>query len=250
LLALVVDVWAKTTNHRPRPAKNGTSRVDLYKDTIASEEHIAAARKELRALVERQERARRTLEARRRPEVLAYLDDAFARLALLDPERHLRIAMAGYPKTSIASGIAIFEGKRRAGTLPDGVDARYLLGIVKNVTAKTEGEIIAELLWEERMRARDFFLVPLRAERDNLLAEEDPEGIMVECADRALATDSIVGRNFWLETIVAFIRNQPDETRQPLFLVAARALHAVFDIPPAERQDAVRFVADRLVLVE
>jgi hypothetical protein len=250
LLGLVLDVWAKTTNHRPRPGRNGASRVDLYGAATASDEQIAAARKALRELAERQQRARRTLEARRRPDVLAYLDDAFARLALLDPERHLRVAIAGHPKTAIASSVAIFEAKRRAGTLPDGADARYLLGIVKNVTAKTEGEIIAEMLWEERMRARDFFLAPLRAERDKLLAENDPEDVIGDCADHALATDTIFERTFWLETIVAVIRGQPDDARQPLFRIATRYLEAVFDVPPAERHDAVRFVAERVLPVE
>ncbi len=250
LLGLVVDVWAKTTNHRPRPGRNGASRVDLYGAATASDEQIAAARKALRELVERQQRARRTLEARRRPEVLAYLDDAFARLALLDPERHLRVAIAGYPKSAIASGVAIFEAKRRTGTLPDGVDARYLLGIVKNVTAKSEGEILAELLWEERMRARDFFLAPLRAERDKLLTENEPKDVIGACADHALTTDTILERTFWLETIVAVIREQPDDARRPLFRIATRYLEAVFDVPPAERHDAVRFVAERVLPVE
>jgi hypothetical protein len=250
LLGLVADVWAKTTNHRPRPGRNGSSRIDLYGAATASDEQIAAARRELRELAERQQLARRTFEARRRPEVLAYLDDAFARLALLDPERHLRIAIAGFPKTAIASGVAIFDAKRRAETLPDGVDARYLLGIVKNVTAKNEGELIAKLLWEERMRARDFFLAPLRAEREKLLAEDTPEVVVGECADHALATDTIFERTFWLQTIVDVIRDQPEDARQALFLTATRYLEAVFNVPPAERHDAVRLVAERLLSLE
>lgn len=247
LLGLVVDVWAKTTNHRPRPGRKGSSRFDLYRDASPSDAQVAAAREELQKLAERQLLARRTLEARRRPEVLAYLDDAFARLALLDPERHLRIAIAGYPKSAIASGVAIFEAKRRAGTLPDGVDARYLLGIVKNITARTEGEILAKALWDERMRARDFFLAPLRAERDKLIAEDEPDVVVAACAHHALATDAAFERSFWLETIVAVIRQQPEAAREGLFLTATRYLEAVLDVPPAERHDAVRFVAERLL---
>jgi hypothetical protein len=49
-----------------------------------------------------------------------------------------------------------------ANTLPDGADARYLLGIVKNVAAQTEGEVLAELLSRNRIAARDRFLAPLR----------------------------------------------------------------------------------------
>ncbi|HEY0250045.1 MAG TPA: hypothetical protein VGC41_00880, partial [Kofleriaceae bacterium] len=138
LLRLIVDVWTRTTNHRPRKDRAGRSRIDLYGES-PTDEQIERARRELRALAEQQERSRRTLEARRRPEVLTFLDDQFARLRLLDPERHIRIAIAGYPEDAIVDGIFIFDGKRRANTLPDGVDARYLLGIVKNVAAKTEG---------------------------------------------------------------------------------------------------------------
>lgn len=248
-LGLAVEIWAKTTNHRPRRGRAGRSRVELYAQS-PSDEQITAARTELRELAERQMRARQTLEARRQPEVIAYLDDVFARLALLDPERHLRIAIAGYPKTAIASGVAIFEAKRRAGTLPDGVDARYLLGIVKNITAKNEGELIAQALWDERMRARDFFLAPLRAERDKMRAEKEPEYLVGACADHALATDTIFERTFWLETIVAVIQEQPEDAHESLFRVAARYLEGVFDVPPAERHDAVRFVAERVLFVE
>jgi hypothetical protein len=250
LLRLVVEVWAKTTNHRPRASRRGSSRVDLYGDATASDEQIAAARKELRELAERQQRARRTLEARRRPDVLAYLDDAFARLRLLDPERHLRIAIAGHPRSSIATGVAIFEQKRRAGTLPDGVDARYLLGIVKNVTAKTELEIFAETLMEERLRARDFFLAPLRADRDELRADKTVEEIITTSSDRALATTSNLERTFWLETIIDVIREYPDDERPVLFRHMVRRVETVFDAPPAVRHDAVRFVGERLFPVE
>ena len=46
----------------------------------------------LREVAERQELARRTLEARRRPEVLALLDEHFWRLTLIDPARTWTVA--------------------------------------------------------------------------------------------------------------------------------------------------------------
>jgi hypothetical protein len=67
----------------------------------------------------------------------------FERLELLDPERYIRLAIGRYPLDAIVDAIAIFEGKRLARTLPEGADARYLLGIVRNVAAKHEGEQIA-----------------------------------------------------------------------------------------------------------
>ena len=122
---------------------------------ILSDEQIEQARRALRETAVRQELARRTDEARCRPEVLLLLDAHFTRLGLLDPERHIRVAIARYPLDAIVDGIAIFEGKRLAQTLPDGVDARYLLGIVRNIAAQAEGEHIARRLFELRLEVRD-----------------------------------------------------------------------------------------------
>ncbi len=250
-LALLVEVWAKTTNHRPRKGKGGRSRVELYAEHEPSDQEIDNARRELRELVARQERARRTLAARRRPEVLALLDAEFHRLALLDPERHLRVAIAGYPLSAIVDGLLVFEGKRLAGTLPDGADARYLLGIVKNVAAKTEGEILAELLWDGRMKMRDQLLERLAAERDDLRKQHDVPQVIATCVDRALeaATGSLT-RAFWLETIVDVAREEPATERKALYLRAARRIEATYAVSPIERHDAVRFIADRLLKIE
>jgi hypothetical protein len=247
-LTLILDVWTRTSNHRPRKDRGGRSRIDLYSDS-PTDDQIERARRELRELADQQERSRRTLQARRRPEVLTFLDDQFARLRLLDPERHIRIAIAGYPEDAIVDGIFIFDGKRRANTLPDGVDARYLLGIVKNVAAKTEGEIIAETLYRGRIAARDHFLAPLRAQREELRNEPDVAKVLMECVVQGMATDRNLERTFWLDVIVETIRAQPEDEREQHFRYAARLIEASFIAGPRERHDAVRFVADRLVPV-
>jgi hypothetical protein len=245
-LGLIVAVWARTTNHRPRKARGGRSRVDLYSDTVDTEQ-LEQARRELRELAERQERARRTLEARRRPEVLALLDQHFARLALLDPKRHLRVAIAGYPINAILSGLSTFDAKRRTGMLPDGVDARYLLGIVKNVAAKTEGELFAELLYNNRIEMRDRLLAAMRAEREALRSEPDIALCVGICAEKALAAEGPLGRAFWLDALVETLRDQPESERQRFYLHAARQLESCFHVAPRDRHDAIRYVADRLV---
>lgn len=245
-LGLLVGVWARTTNHRPRRDRGGRSRVDLYSDA-PTDEQIEQARRELRDLCKKQEQARRTLEARRRPEVLALLDDTFARLGLLDPDRHIRIAVAGYPKNAIVAGVSIFEAKQRAKTLPDGADARYLLGIVKNVAAKTEGELFAEILYRNRIEARDRFLAPLRAEREALRAETDVLRVLLACVERAMDTPSNLERCFWLDAVVETLREQPEADREKRFLHVARLIEATFAVGARERHDAVRYVADRLV---
>jgi len=249
LVDIVVGTWARTTNHRPRKDRDGRSRVDLYADT-PTDEQIEQARQELRELADRQERARQTLLARRRPEVLALLDDYFERLGLPDPERHFRVVIAGYPTNAIADGLLIFESKRRASTLPDGADARYLLGIVKNVAAKTEGEILAELLYDGRMEIRDRLLAPLRAARESLRSEADPNRVLATCVEKAMATPSQMERHFWLDVITETLREQPDAERKQRHLYAARLIEATYAVPPRERHDAVRYVADRLIPVE
>ena len=250
LVDIVVGTWTRTTNHRPRKDRDGRSRVDLYADS-PTDEQIEQARSELRELAGRQERARQTLLARRRPEVLALLDDYFERLGLLDPERHFRIVIAGYPKDAIADALAVFEGKQRANTLPDGADARYLLGIVKNIAAKTEGEHIADCLYEIRMDAQKRFLAPLREERQALRAEPDVAQVLRTCVDNALKTPSNLERSFWLDAVVETLRDiSDDDERERRFRYAAQRIEATFAITPRERHDAVRYVADRLVPIE
>jgi hypothetical protein len=242
-VGVVVQVWARTTNHRPRADRGGRSRVDLYSDQ-PSDEQIEQAHRELRETAERQERARRTLEARRRPEVLVLLDTQFARLGLLDPERHIRIAIAGHPFDAIVDGIAIFEGKRLAQTLPDGVDARYLHGIVRNLAAQAEGEHIARRLFALRLQARDTMLASLIAARDAVCSGET---VLADCVDRALATQSPLERTFWLDSLGDAIRSREQVQHASMFSAAARRIEATFAVAPRERHDAVRVLADRVV---
>ncbi len=248
VLATVVETWARTVNHRARADRGGRSRVDLYSDQ-PTDEQIEAARRDLRELAARQERARRTLEARRRPEVLALLDDYFTRLGLLDPERHFRIVIAGYPLDAIVDGVAIFEAKQRANTLPDGADARYLLGIVKNVTAMTELEILAVTLYRARVEARDFLLRKLAERRDAELANASVDQTVAHCVDEALVTDSELERTFWLHSLGDFIRGRDEHERETTLVAATRRIAATFAVTLRERQNAVRLLGDRVVKI-
>lgn len=247
-LSVVVQTWARTVNHRARADRGGRSRVDLYSES-PTHEQIEDARRQLRETAERQERARRTLEARRRPEVLELLDGYFSRLRLLDPERHFRIVIAGHPLDAIIDGVAIFDAKRRANTLPDGADARYLLGIVKNVTTRTELEIFASTLYDMRVEARDFMLRKLAERRDADLVNATVDETVAHCVDEALATPSELERTFWLHSLADVIRGRDEAQHKSLLLAASRRITATFAVSPRERQDAVRVLTDRLVKV-
>ena len=244
-LSVLVDVWARTTNHRPRRDRDGRSRVELYGANI-SDEQLAEAKRELAATAARQERARLTLEARRNPETLALLDRAFARLGLLDPDRHIRVAIAGYPLAAITDGVVIFDGKARAGTLPDGVDARYLLGIVRNVSSELEAQYIAEATLRIRREVRDMLLARLAKERDALRAVvADVPAFVDTCVDRALEIPPSLERTFWLETLGDALCALPDAQRDEPCLRASRRIHATFAVPHDERREAARIVLAR-----
>jgi hypothetical protein len=248
LVRIVTQIWARTMNHRPRLDRKGRSRVDLYGDNPSAEQ-IEHARQQLRETLRMQERARTTLQQRRRPEVLALLDAHFERLALLDPQRHVRLAIAAYPLDAILAGLAIFDGKKRAATLPDGADSRYLLGIVRNVAEKAEGEHVARAMLDLRLEARDRMLAPLRAARDAVWATNDPDTASAVCIDRALVTNSQLERLFWLDALANSLAPRALDAKHSLFLHAARRIHSTFAVSARERRDALRVLAEKLLPV-
>jgi hypothetical protein len=247
ILGLVVQTCARTLNHRPRFDRGGRSRVDLYNEPVTAEQ-IDKARAALEERRKKQELARATLLARQNPTVRALLDDAFTRLGLLDPEQHLRAAIARYPLDVIVDGIAIFEAKGRVGTLPPGADARYLLGIVRNIGDEREGLAIAEELLRARLDARDRLLAPLVHERDTLRASEaDPRARVLRFVDLALAAERRVDRLFWLLTVADEISTNAKSDPAPLVAAVARRVHCTHRVTYRERQDAVRVIVANVV---
>jgi hypothetical protein len=247
ILRLVTQTWARTLNHRPRDDRGGRSRLQLYNEPVTPEQ-IDAARAELQERCNKQNRARLTALTRLDPIVRALLDDAFLRFALLDPEHHFRLAIARYPLDVVLEGIAIFEAKRSVGTLPPGVDARYLLGIVHNLGSEREGLAIAQQLLRARLDARDRMLAPLRdAREDARRRAPDLRDRVLRFADSALATSRRLDRLFWLLTVADEISNHADNHPAPLIDAAARRIHATHRVPYRERLEAVRVIVESVV---
>lgn len=247
ILALVITTFFRAANHRPRADRKGRSRVVIHgeKPTL---EQIDSARKDLNERCRRQELAQRTLEARQDPAVRDYLDRAFARLGLLDPERSIRIAIARYPLDAIVDGIGIFEAKRTAGTIAADTDARYALGIVQNIAAMNEGQLICVVLLRERTAERDRMLATLTNERERVVREAATVDLQLRAfADRACAIDAVLDRRFWLLAIVDTIRAQPPHQHATLTMNISNRIQATFRIHRHERTDAVRFIVDRVV---
>jgi hypothetical protein len=248
---LVVTTWARAVNHRPRADRDGKSRIQLFRDALPTEEEKKQAREALRERQRKQERARETRARRQDPIARASLDAAFERLGLDDPEAHLRIAIASWPLAAILEGIAVFEGKKKAGTLPEGVDARYLRGIVKNIAEEREGWEIAEALLRERLAARDLALEHLGCQQE-LLDEEavDTEDLVKRYVTKAMDAKRGIDRTFWLLATTDVIGEEDPSELRPLLRLAARRIHATFAVPHKERLAATRFLFAKGVPVD
>lgn len=251
ILRLVITTWGRTLNGRPRASRGGKSRLDLYAD-LPTPEQIARARLRLEERLRRQLAARKTQQARLDPAVRLILAAAFARLALADPDGKLQDAIARYPLEAVLSGIAIFDSRSTAGSLPADVDARYLLGIVRNLAQEREAELISETMLRMRLEVRDTLFGPLAARKESLLAQHpDAAGLLVQFVDHAIdAHQRHIDRIFWLLAAASVLCREPELSRPDLYRLAARRINTAFRIPYADRLSAVRFLANKAFPVE
>lgn len=247
--ALVFTAWARAMNHRPRVDGRG-SRAALYRDARPTPEEIEAARLRFAERLAQQEKARETRQRQQDPVARAALDDAFHRLALDDKDSGLRGAIACWPLDAVLAGIAVFEGRRRRGTLPPGADGRYLRGIVVNLATEAECMAIADALLEERIRARDRVLHGLERDRESLeeASDEDPAWLVKRYVERATQARRTLDRYWWLRATADVVLEAADE-RRSLLRLAARHLSATHALPPKERNAAIRFLFAKAVPV-
>jgi hypothetical protein len=143
--------------------------------------------------------------------------------------------------------VAIFEGKRVAGTLPDGADARYLLGIVKNIARVHEADAITSSLFDERLAARDRLFEPLRLRHAQIASAhcDISERLRALC-DEAMRAQRTIERLFWIHAAAELLCRHDEPLERELFLSAARRIHATFRGPRHERAAAERRLARRL----
>lgn len=233
-------------NRASRRDRGGKSRVDLYAESVTPQQR-EAARDALRERMRKQEVARQTRAARLDTVIRGLLDDAFARLDLADPERHIRDAIACYSRDAIVGAIAIFHGKPAAGTLPAGIDARYLLGIVRNLHHNHEADAITEELIRERLAARDRLLEPLICERHGILARATDAGATLDAlVERLVAAEREIDRCFWLDALAAVLSPREHDARCALARCAARRIHAAFSLSARDRDRLARILLRRL----
>jgi hypothetical protein len=246
----VAQVFFRVLNRAPRRDRDGRHRVDLYAEG-ATDAQIAAAGRALEERIQKLERARRTRAERLDPTVCAYLDEVFARLELIDPKRYVRDVIAGYPRDAIVDGIATYEAKQRRGTLPEGADARYLLGIVRNLHHTHEADAIREALLREHLEARDRFLDPLiQRAQDILAANPDVGGALDAITDALTTADRELDRRLWIHTAAALLEPLDADQRTSLTRRVARRIHHAFGIHPRERERLTRILVRRVVPID
>ena len=250
VVQLIAATWARATNHRPRADRGGRSRFGLYGADPPTEADVAFARAALEDRRRRQELARETLAARQDPTVRAAIASAFARFRLADPEGYLLTAIARYSLDHVLAGIATYAAKFTARTLTPGADARYLLGIVRNIAHEDEGWQIAIELWRARLLERDRALTRLEEEAERIAEGQDPEPLVKSYIDRALATSRRGDRLFWLTAVADVLNAEPEPyLAEPLFRLAARRISGTHAVDQRDRLAAIRFLAAHVVQI-
>lgn len=245
----MVITWGRTINHRPRRDRGGRSRVDLLEDKPTPEQ-VEQARKALQERLREQEKKRKTEAARQNPVVRETIAQAHERLGLDDPFGHELTATARYPLDAVVEAIAIFEGRQRAGTLPEEkTTARYLRGIAKNIAEEREGWEIALALWDARVAAGDLVAKLLNLQRRSIDATvTQPEQLTKAYIDQALQTPSRLDRFFWLTAAADLVRDADDPYYA--FRLAARRIAATHTIEQRQRLAATRFLAAKVLPVQ
>ena len=248
IAALLVITWARTLNHKPRPQRGNLSRAEQYNAAAPTEQQVKDAKKLLEQRVEKQRKANETLRARQDPVKIQMLSDAFERFGLIDPNGNLISSIARYPLDAILSGIATFEGKKNSGTLPEDVDGRYLLGIVKNISQTHEGMFTAEILLKERLKAKDCLLAELQSQLEGLKRfQKSPHHLVNSLIKKALETERFIDRIFWLSSVSDILSGLPLSERKSLYENACRRIHSAFKIHYKERCKIVSFLASKVV---
>ncbi len=244
LALLVGTTFFRALNRAPRRDRGGVSRADLYAQDVTDEER-EAARNSLRERMRKQQHAREARAARVDPEMRALLDEAFERLSLLDPERRVRDVIACYSRDAVLDAIAIFDAKQQRRSLPDGVDARYLLGVVRNLQHVHEADAITQALLRERIGARDRFLALLLRERDAILAGTDLDARLDAVTSRLVDADRELDRHFWIDAL-ALVAPPEESARRAFARRSARRIHSCFRLDARERHRLVRLLLRRL----
>ncbi len=238
VVRLAVVTWARTLNNRPRKDRGGKSRVELYNESVPTQEEIDQAVAFFQRRLQAQQRADETAKRRADPALRRILDDTFDNLQIQDPDGYHRDRIASWPAWAVIEALAVFWAKYANGRLPADTDhwAEYLLGIVRNKAFYREAMLAAEFNIALRLAYRDAALAPLRHEHDLLLSQGLPDDKLVAAlVEHILDADRLVDRDFWTVSAARVIRRAPQHLQPKLLSLAARLINAHFSLPYLRR---------------
>ncbi|MEW6279735.1 MAG: hypothetical protein AB1758_13995 [Candidatus Eremiobacterota bacterium] len=251
LILLVCETWFRGRNGRPRERFAGLSPAEFYTWAQAhlTPEQVQEAREWFAELQRRQERFRRTREARRDPVRIQLLTQGLAELGIPDENRRLAIALACYSRDAILRGLATFSAKKEKGTLPADADhGRYLGGIIRQFDIRLELELVAELLLAQRIRARDISLAPLSEAAEQLRVEHSPETLPQAFADRALDATFTIDFQFWGRAAAEALAALSQPARVATYRSLSRRIAASFKTDRRRREDLIDLLSQSTAL--
>lgn len=245
ILVALVTVWGRTINHRPRKDRAGLSRIQIARNNPTPEE-IEHAKKELLERKRRQDEAKKTRKARLDPIVNTLIRNAFVRLSLEDPGDYFLLALARYPRKVVIDALAIFAAKKESGSLPENVDARYLLGIAKNIVGEREIWALSWELWKLRVQARDEMSRRLENECRELETNfPNPEDFARHATRKAALSDLHFVTQFWVEHAAERVKNA--ENVVAVYQDLSRDLSRNFAATKAARTTVLSLLAESLL---
>ncbi|MFL5344427.1 MAG: hypothetical protein ACJ8AT_06525 [Hyalangium sp.] len=250
-LGILVQGWARTLNHRPRRDRGGSARVALYLDTRAMSaelREVACAALRKRAL--RVSRPKHGQVLSGQMGISAVVEAWLARLAIPDAGGRIAAALCAYPLDAVLAGMAAYEGKLTAGTLPAEAAGAYLIGIVRSIAKHDEGLHIADALWSVHSRAREVLEEVLEARTRTVAthAMASTEGLD-SAIDEAMAASNPCERRLWISAVGRAMRGLERDQKAKSYYRAIRRIHSFLSIPYMQRFEAVRLLAAEMLPV-
>ena len=166
-------------------------------------------------------------------------------MELQDPNGNILTATARYSLESVVDGISIFEGKKHSKTLPQDVDARYLLGIIRNLSAKREGIEIARALWKNRVEARDMLSQLLDKKKQEILVFSDSKEQAYKFIDLALKSETRHEFLYWLNSASEYINFHKD--KYSAYKLLTRRIMSTISVKKRKRLEAIRLLCEELI---
>lgn len=234
-------------NHTPRNRLRGRTPAQVFAESQPTEEERAQAKEELRRLKRQVEAQAQHERLRCKPATLEIVREALDDLGLSDPKDRFAPAIARHGMEAALEAVSIFRAKRKADTLPETNQERYMLGIARNVAYRTEDLRTYEGLLDLRARARDLLLVPLEEHDSDLRSRLSDSDYLPAVLDLALSSEALVDRTYWRRKLLDALESLPLERRTEMGRHCARKIAARQSLHHHERDLFISEVARRVV---